>query len=69
MIVNCKYAFKSIEEAEEWQYLISNLETSEYFPVEFPVKFSENLDRLKRHGYKASLSYAPNTYEITKKDG
>ncbi len=66
--VNCKFAFSSLGEKNEWHSLISNLKSSEYLPIELPVEFSENLDRLKRHGYSASLSYAPNVYEINKTD-
>lgn len=64
---NCKKAFTSIEEANEWQFLISSLQNSESLPIELKVNFSENLDRLKRHGYSLVPSCAQNVYKIERK--
>ena len=65
---NCSKAFNSIEEANEWQFLISRLENAESLPIEIRIKCSENLDRLKRHGYSAELTDTPNMYQLTKRD-
>jgi len=66
MIINCKFAFNSEEEKNEWQNLLKELNHSDNFPLEHKINCSENIDRLKRHGYVVTLSYSPNVYEIKK---
>ena len=68
MITRCKFAFNSDEEKNEWQDLLVKLNDSDNFPLEYKINCSENIDRLKRHGYVVILSYSPNVYEIKKKD-
>ena len=68
MITRCKFAFNSDEEKNEWQILLNKLNDSDNFPLEHKINCSENIDRLKRHGYVVTLSYSPNVYEIKKKD-
>ena len=68
MITRCKFAFNSDEEKNEWQILLNKLNDSDNFPLEHKINCSENIDRLKRHGYVVTLSYSPNVYEIKNKD-
>lgn len=70
MKIDCKFAFNSEDEKIEWGIIdnfLNDLDEDECGLIPMTIEHTENVERLKRHGYTLISTNTPNVYNLIKK--